>query len=83
MVTKKEIEKRIINWLKKRDPNLEVNKKSDLYNDGLLDSFRVFELVHELETYFCFQFTDDDFKHPNFKTINGMIELIINRKNTN
>ena len=83
MVTKNEIEDWIINWLKKMDPNVEVNKKSNFHTDGLLDSFRVLELVHELESCFCFRFTDDDFKHPSFRTINGMIELIINRKESN
>ena len=80
MVTEKEIESCIINSLKKRNTNIKVNKKSDFHTDGLLDSFGVLELVHELENRFSFQFSDDDFKHPHFRTIYGMTQLIINQK---
>ena len=83
MVTKTDIEYSIINWVKKRNPNVEVNNKSDLHTDGLIDSFGVFELVHELENRFSFLFTDDDFQHPYFRTINGIAQLIINRKKSN
>ena len=83
MVTKTDIEYSIINWVKKRNPNVEVNNKSDLHTDGLIDSFGVFELVHELEKRFSFQFTDDDFQHPHFRTVNGIAQLIISREKSN
>ena len=58
----------------------DVNVKDDYVSCGLIDSLGVFELVFELEDQFSFKFTDDDFKHPHFRTIYGMTQLIINRK---
>lgn len=83
MVTENDIEKYIIKWLGEKTSNVEVNKKSDFHSNGLLDSFGIFELVHELENRFSFQFTDDDFQHPHFRTINGIVRLIINRRKSN
>ena len=80
MSTKIQFERWIINWFKKRNPAEDVNVKDDYVSCGLIDSFGVLELVFELENRFSFKFTDNDFKHPHFRTINGMTQLIINRK---
>jgi acyl carrier protein len=78
--TKIQLESWIINWFKKRNPDEDVNVKDDYVSCGLIDSLGVFELVFELEDQFSFKFTDDDFKHPHFRTIYGMTQLIINQK---
>tara|TARA_B100000315_G_C14087716_1_gene367757 strand:- start:237 stop:479 length:243 start_codon:yes stop_codon:yes gene_type:complete len=79
MKTKNEIKNWIISWFEKRNSDVDVNVTLDFYSQGLIDSFGVFELICKLENHFSFQFTDDDFKLPDFRTIDGLSRIIMKK----
>lgn len=72
------IEHWIIEWFKEHNSNPQLNIPCDIdfYNQGILDSFGIIELVDAIEQHFTITFSDEDFQTPDFKTITGLKRLI-------
>jgi len=73
---KKEVQSWIVNWFKRRNPGLAINVEMDFYQDGLVDSFGIIELIEEMESHFSIRFDDTDFKLPSFRIIQGLVQII-------
>jgi acyl carrier protein len=66
----------LIEWLVERNPDTEPRPQENYYDTGLVDSFGVIELIEEIENRYAILFDDDDFTLPEFRTIEGLVQLI-------
>ena len=69
----------IIKWINNHQSNEIIDKKVDLSAAAIVDSFKIFILINEIEKRFKIKFNDDDFKQKNFRSIDGLVK-IINKK---
>lgn len=53
-----------------------VNQETDLFKEGLIDSFGFIELISFLEKEFAVQLVDDELMSGNLNTLKGMAGLI-------
>lgn len=56
--------------------------KTDLFDSGILDSQRLVELLFQIEQHFNTQVNVEDFEIENFRCIETIAALILDRKNT-
>jgi acyl carrier protein len=66
----------LVQWLQKRNPGLKINGSSRLYDDGLIDSFGIIELLEETEKNFSVSFNDRDLRQNSFSTIDDFAKII-------
>ncbi len=66
----------LVRWLQKRNPGLAIKADSRLYDDGLIDSFGIIELVEETEKHFSIAFNDHDLRQNAFSTIDDFAGII-------
>jgi acyl carrier protein len=66
----------LVHWLKKRNPGLEISGNSKLYDDGLIDSFGIIELLEETEKQFSISFDDRDLTRYPFSTADDFAKII-------
>ena len=80
-----EIQKNILNFLKKGNPLLNDVKKipldKSLLEMGLIDSFALIELVGFLEKFYKIEIKDSDLTRKKFGSIIKMSNLVIKKKN--
>ena len=80
-----EIQKNILNFLKKGNPLLNDVKKipldKSLLEMGLIDSFALIELVGFLEKFYKIEIKDSDLTKKKFGSIIKMSNLVIKKKN--
>jgi len=78
MLLQKDMKNWLIQWFQERNPGILIDINDNYYAKGLIDSFGIVELISEIETVFDIVFDDDDLKSPDFRTINGLLKIIIN-----
>ena len=66
----------IVGWFAKRNPGMEIDIHADYYEKRFIDSFGIIELIDALEDQFSIRFSDQDFKQPQFRTIDGLVSMI-------
>ena len=80
-----EIQKNILNFLKKGNPLLNDVKKipldKSLLEMGLIDSFALIELVGFLEKFYKIEIKESDLTKRKFGSIIKMSNLVIKKKN--
>jgi len=54
--------------------------ESDLFEEGVIDSFGLVDLVAFLESSFALHFTDEELMSPEMTTLDGMANLIIRKQ---
>ena len=69
----------LMEWFYKRNRLASIDPASDFYSQELIDSFGIFELINDLESTFSFRFLDEDFKEPDFRTVDGLTQIIAKR----
>lgn len=57
---------------KDRDERL----KADIFDNALIDSFGIVELISEIESAFKFELKAEDIQDQRFRTIHGLAEII-------
>lgn len=71
----------LLDWFKRRSPvpgeDAEQQIRLNYYDEGLIDSFGVIELINEIEEHFGIEFSEDNFQDRRFPTIEGLSNLII------
>ncbi|MGD2117439.1 MAG: acyl carrier protein [Chromatiales bacterium] len=70
----------IVNWFMHRNPGAQIDSAVDYYEKRLIDSFGIIELIDALEEKFAIRFSDQDFKQPQFRTINGLCALVLDKQ---
>ncbi|ABK43669.1 hypothetical protein Mmc1_1158 [Magnetococcus marinus MC-1] len=71
----------LIHWFCQRNPALQQRDAAallelDYFQNNLLDSMGIIELIAEMEGHFDVQFTDEHFNHTAFYSMNGLADLI-------
>ena len=57
-----------------------INADTDLFYEGVIDSFGIVDLVGFIETTFSVALTNNDMTSPLLSTLNGQVKLIIERQ---
>tara|TARA_B100001123_G_C14517401_1_gene712903 strand:+ start:70 stop:321 length:252 start_codon:yes stop_codon:yes gene_type:complete len=70
----KEIEKKILNWFKKKRKKISINQ--DFLNDNILDSFDLIEFVTFLEKEFIIKFNPEELSNQSFPIIKKLAKII-------
>ena len=66
----------LVLWLQKRNPGLEITGNSKIYDEGLVDSFGILELLQETEIHFSISFQDHELRQQFFRTIDDFAKMI-------
>ena len=67
-------------WFSKRNPDVNISKDTDYFNQNLIDSLGIIELVEDLEANFKIQFISNDFQDRRFSSIKGLAEIMSEKK---
>lgn len=51
----------------------------DYFDQKIIDSFGVIEMIAAIETRFKMTFTPEDFQNRQFKTVDGLAEVVVKR----
>jgi acyl carrier protein len=70
------MEDKIIHILTQIRPEFDFTKSKDFIEEGLLDSFDVFNLVNSLDQEFGISIEGMDIKAANFSTVDRIIALL-------
>jgi len=77
--TLKEIKKHIKTFLSlETEENMD---RIDLFENGYIDSLKLFDFISSLEKKFNIKFDPSDFEDRRFRTIEGIAEIIMEKKN--
>ena len=71
---------KIVKLIKQISPYAEIDKNTQLLDEGILDSLAILGFVTLLEDEFEIEIPDDEIKRENFATIKNVITLIHNLK---
>lgn len=70
----------IINWFVEKSTmskeELEKNLDVNYFEQGLIDSFALLELITACETEFGVTFSDEDFENDDIFTVSGLISIL-------
>ena len=66
----------LVQWLQKRNPGLNISGGSKIYDEGLVDSFGIIELLQDTESHFSISFEDSELRQQFFKTIDDFARMI-------
>ncbi|MEM8730223.1 MAG: acyl carrier protein [Pseudomonadota bacterium] len=58
----------------------EINAKTDLFEDEIIDSFGFIELITFIETEFDVKLSDDDMASPEIGSVAGIVDIIVSRR---
>lgn len=77
-MTDAEIQTWLTGWFAERNPDRDCPPASteNYYDAGLIDSFGIIELIEEIEKKYDIMFDDDEFTEPAFMTIEGLADLV-------
>jgi acyl carrier protein len=70
------MKEKIINILTQIRPEFDFNKSSNFIEEGLLDSFDVFNLVNSLDQEFGISIDGMDIKATNFSSVDNIMKLL-------
>ena len=78
-----EIRDWLVNWFanKLNCQKNDINVYADFFENGYVDSLKIFELIIEIESYFNIKFDNDDFLDEETHTIIGLENLIKSKRN--
>ena len=75
-INKLVMREQIIKILNDLRPELDFSQDIDFFEEGMLDSFDVVNLVNELESTFFVSIDGMDILPENFSSVNGIIALL-------
>lgn len=79
-----EIKEWLVDWFSNHSSfstsALEAAAKEDYLKKGIIDSFSFVMLISDIDDEFDISFTNEDFLDPRFPTIDGLSEMIKERK---
>lgn len=79
-----EIKEWLINWFCNHSSldaaQLETTSNEDYLKKGVIDSFSFVMLISDIDDEFDIAFTNEDFLDPRFSSIDGLTEMIKERK---
>ena len=79
-----EIKEWLIDWFCNHSSlsvtELEAASKDDYLKKGIIDSFSFVMLISDIDDEFDIAFTNEDFLDPRFPSIDGLTEMIKERK---
>ena len=79
-----EIKEWLIDWFCNHSSlsaaELEAASKEDYLKKGIIDSFSFVMLISDIDDEFDIAFTNEDFLDPRFPSIDGLTEMIKERK---
>ena len=79
-----DVENWLFDWFEKNTPakKHEISKKlsENYFENGWLDSLKFIELINDVEQEFEILFSNDEFQNRKFATINGLREIITEKK---
>ena len=79
-----EIKEWLIDWFCNHSSlsaaELEAASKDDYLKKGIIDSFSFVMLISDIDDEFDIAFTNEDFLDPRFTSIDGLTEMIQERK---
>ena len=79
-----DVENWLFDWFEKNTPakKHEISKNLDenYFENGWLDSLKFIELINDVEQEFEILFSNDEFQNRKFATINGLREIITEKK---
>ena len=79
------IENLIINYFREKGiPEKEPESgkyEIDYILSGKIDSLGIIEMISEFENEFGINFTQEDFDNPEFRRIDGLIKIVMNKRN--
>lgn len=79
-----DVENWLFDWFEKNTPakKHEISKKlgENYFKNGWLDSLKFIELINDVEQKFEILFSNDEFQNRKFATINGLREIITEKK---
>ena len=73
-MNKKDIEKILKNWFIKKKKKFIFD--SNLFNEGIIDSFEVIDFVSYIEANFEIKFNSNEFQNPKLMIIKNLIKII-------
>ena len=73
------IREELMEILEELHPEVDFESEDALVSGKVLDSFDIVNLVTELDDAFDIEITAADLLPENFDTVDGMVELIMNR----
>ena len=71
----------LLSILKGICPKVDFVNEKKLIDDGILDSFDIISIVHELNEHYDIEIDVDDLEPDNFNTVEAMLELIEKLRN--
>ena len=70
----------LLDWFKQRGPvpgsDMEEKLRCDYFDENLIDSLGVIELIADMEEHFGIHFSQEYFQDRRFSTIGGLSDLI-------
>lgn len=67
-------------WFHSREPLITLTPEANFFVVGAIDSFGVIELIEEIEETYSVKFTQEEFQDPRFVSIQGLAELLEEKK---
>ena len=79
-----DIENWLFDWFEKntsaKKNEISKNLDENYFDNGWLDSLKFIELINDVEQEFEILFSNDEFQNRKFATINGLREIITEKK---
>ena len=79
-----DIENWLFDWFEKntsaKKDEISKNLDENYFDNGWLDSLKFIELINDVEQEFQILFSNDEFQNRKFATINGLREIITEKK---
>lgn len=79
-----EIKEWLIDWFSNHSSlsvaELNTASKEDYLKKGIIDSFSFVMLISDIDDEYDVAFTNEDFLDPRFSNIDGLTEMIVERK---
>ena len=79
-----DIENWLFDWFEKntsaKKDEISKNLDENYFDNGWLDSLKFIELINDVEQEFEILFSNDEFQNRKFATINGLREIITEKK---
>lgn len=67
---------KVLEVLKEVRQDVDFEKETKLFDDGILDSFDIISVVSELNERFDIEITVDELEPENFNTLNAIVSLV-------
>jgi acyl carrier protein len=68
-------------WFVKRNPDVNLEPNENYFQQGVIDSLGIIELIEDIEVNYNIQFNSNDFQDRRFSSVNGLTEIIFEKTN--